>query len=116
MFYNNYVFLCTTIGKSPSAVALENGFSKPTVTKWKNGGKPTDATIQIFADYFRVTLEELKYGDLASADNKKTASPAGDGSENSEEQELLKLFRRLNPEQQARELAFLRDAVGDQDN
>ena len=74
MFYDKYVSLCNAVDKSPSAVALEIGFSKPTVTKWKNGGKPTDATIQKVADYFGVTLEEMK-GD---PENKKTPTLEGE--------------------------------------
>ena len=61
-FYDSYISLCNRAGKSPSAVALEIGLTKPTITKWKNGSKPTDATMRRVADYFRVPVDAIKYG------------------------------------------------------
>ncbi len=58
-FYNNYLVLCNSIGKTPSAVALEIGFSKSTVSRWKAGQKANDATLQKVADYFGCTISEL---------------------------------------------------------
>lgn len=72
MFYDNYIRLCNEIKKSPSAVALEIGISKPTVNRWKNGGSPTDATLRKIAEYFGVSAYELKEG------NKKTPTPKGE--------------------------------------
>lgn len=60
MFYDNYVRLCNSVHKSPSAVALEIGFKKSTVTRWKKGSNPTDATLQKIADYFDVAVNDLK--------------------------------------------------------
>ena len=59
MFYDNYVKLCNSIGKTPSAVAIEIGVSKSIVSRWKNGGGATDAVIQRVADYFGITVAEL---------------------------------------------------------
>lgn len=59
MFYDNFVKLCNSIDKSPSAVALEIGVQKSTVTRWKNGSMPTDATAQKIADYFGVSVDQL---------------------------------------------------------
>ena len=59
-FYENYVKLCNSVGKSPSAVAVELKLGKPSVTRWKNGAEPRDATLQKIADYFGVTVEYLK--------------------------------------------------------
>ena len=59
MFYANYVNLCNSIGKTPSAVALEIGISKSVVSRWKHGGGATDAILHKIADYFGVTVEEL---------------------------------------------------------
>lgn len=58
-FYNKYVLMCNRIGKTPSAVALEIGLSKPTVNRWKNGGMPTDATISKIAKYFGVSVSYM---------------------------------------------------------
>ena len=58
-FYDKYVELCNKIKKSPSAVAIEIGLSKPSVHRWKKGGNPTDATAAKLADYFGVTVTYL---------------------------------------------------------
>lgn len=55
MFYDNFIKLCNSIGKSPSAVAKDIGIEKSTVTRWKKGANPTDATIEKVASYFGVT-------------------------------------------------------------
>lgn len=64
MFYERYLKLCNSVGKAPSAVALECGLKKSTVTRWKRGGNPTDATAQKIADYFGVSVDYLLRGKL----------------------------------------------------
>ena len=59
MFYNNYVRLCNTIGKTPSAVATEIGIQKSTVSRWSKGTTPNHATVMKVADYFGVSIESL---------------------------------------------------------
>lgn len=59
VFYDNYVRLCNTVGKTPSAAALEIGISKPTVSRWKTGSKPNRATVLKVADYFGVPADAL---------------------------------------------------------
>ncbi len=63
MFYDNYIRLCNSVNKSPSAAAIEMGISKPSVNRWKNGSQPTDATIRRIANYFNVTVEDLTKGE-----------------------------------------------------
>lgn len=59
MFYDVYLQLCHSVKKSPSAVAVEIGISKPTVNRWKNGGSATDATKLKIADYFNISIDKL---------------------------------------------------------
>lgn len=89
MFYDNYLRLCNSVRKTPSAVALEIGLTKPSVSRWKSGSMPTDATLQKVADYFGITVDELlgkekqlTEGELHPA-NKK----------------LMELSRTLSPEE-----------------
>lgn len=42
VFYENYLRLCNSVKKSPSAVALEVGLKKSSVTRWKAGGNGLD--------------------------------------------------------------------------
>jgi hypothetical protein len=76
-FYENYVHLCNKIGKSPSAVAIELKLGKPSVTRWKSGTKPRDATVLKVANYFHVTVDEL-VGDALSG-KKETLDPKIEG-------------------------------------
>lgn len=76
-FYENYVHLCNKIGKSPSAVAIELKLGKPSVTRWKSGTKPRDATVLKVANYFHVTIDEL-VGDALSG-KKETLDPKIEG-------------------------------------
>lgn len=60
MFYDKYRKLCKSVGKSPSAVAVEAGISKGTVSTWKNLGRtPQTAQLKKLADYFEVSLDYL---------------------------------------------------------
>lgn len=63
MTYDIFLKLCNSIGKSPSAVALELGISKSTVSHWKHQrNEMTAATALKVANYFGITVEELKTG------------------------------------------------------
>lgn len=59
-FYQKYVSLCTDCKISPSAAAQKMGISKTTVHRWKNGGGVTDANLQIIANYFGVSVDDLR--------------------------------------------------------
>ena len=59
MFYDNFVKACNSRNKAPSAVAIDIGISKATVTGWKNGSTPNDTTLQKLADYFGISPEDL---------------------------------------------------------
>lgn len=74
-FYENFVRMSNSAGKSPSKVAQEIGISKSIISRWKNGGGATDATVQRVADYFGVTTEQL----LGKEDTKKPADQKADG-------------------------------------
>ena len=77
MFYDNYIRLCNSVNKTPSAVAIEIGISKPSVNRWKNGSYPTDATMQKIANYFGVKIDELKGG--GTIENTALADGVGGG-------------------------------------
>lgn len=61
-FYETYLQLCAGKKVSPSAAAAQMGLSKTTVNRWKNGGGATDATALKVANYFGITVDELKNG------------------------------------------------------
>lgn len=59
MFYDNFIKACNLRGKTPSAALVEAGIDKSASTRWKNGKRPTDATLRKLADYFGVSPEAL---------------------------------------------------------
>ena len=60
MFYDNFINLCNSVGKSPSAVVLELGLAKSAVTNWKKrGSRPTEANLFKIANYFDVSVDYL---------------------------------------------------------
>ena len=74
-FYQKYVTICTNNKITPSAAAQKMGISKTTVHRWKNGGGVTDANLQIIANYFGVSIDDLR-GDT---ENEKKPTAQGDG-------------------------------------
>lgn len=62
-FYEKVKSLCEVRGISISSLALELGFSKSTTTNWKNSENlPRAATVKKVADFFGITVGDLKTG------------------------------------------------------
>lgn len=60
-YYDKFVPLCNSVGKSPSKVALELQCSKSMVSNWKvRGTFPTPANLAKIANYFNISVEELQ--------------------------------------------------------
>ena len=93
-FYENFVSLCNSIHKSPTATILAIGLERSSVTRWKNGGSPSDATVRRIADYFGVSVSELL------ADKTEDSKTAAETNIGGLEAEFARLFASLTPEQQ----------------
>ena len=105
-FYEKYLCLCNSINKSPSAVALELKIGKPSVTRWKNGATPRDATVLKIADYFGITVSELMAG-VGEQEN----APATEGEGISEDRKaLLDIVYSLTDEQCRKLLVLVQGA------
>ena len=76
MFWNNFVALCAKHNTKPNPVAKELDLSSGSVTKWKNGATPNDTTLKKIADYFGVTVDDLK-ADSAPSPTPKLKPEAG---------------------------------------
>ena len=98
-FYENYVYLCNQINKSPSAVAIELKLGKPSVSRWKSGTKPRDSTLLRVANYFGVSVEDLTGDNIRNEAEEKEATNTGDLSD--AELKLIELFRKLPAETQS---------------
>lgn len=90
MFYENFAFYCTKIGKSESAVAKDVGITSKSVTGWKNGALPRNSTLKKLADYFGITVEELM-------DTKK--EPAGMGGLDDVKKQVVELMDDMSQEE-----------------
>lgn len=76
MFYNIFLKLCNDRGISPSAAALDMGFTKAANTKWAAGKTPRDATLAKIAEYFNVSVEYLKGEEGETDERGQKKSPA----------------------------------------
>lgn len=89
-------------------------FSRNAAQKWGSFNPSADA-LQKIAKYFEITVDELlRFGKEEDNDNKKTAIQTDDGTKDNEA-EFIKLFLQLSPEEQLRELTYLRDVVNRKD-
>ena len=104
MFYDNFVKACNLHNKAPSAVAIDIGISKATVTGWKNGSMPSDATLRKLADYFGVSPEELT-GSTVLAQKKATADVSN--SDTQSEGQLMAAFFEGGKDLSEEEMAVL---------
>ena len=94
MFYDNFVKLCVSINKRPSAVALEIGINKSTVSNWRSRGtSPTPSTLQMIADYFDITVDELL------SENEIKPAPETGGELTETQQKAMRLIMNMSDNQ-----------------
>ena len=111
MFWQNFVRLCSKVGKSPARVANELGLSNAVATSWKKGAMPRDSTLLQIADYFGVPVESLTMEPPPVSDNKESPVPKdGDGFEK-RAYALIQSASRLSAERQALLLVALEAVV-----
>ena len=102
MFYDIVNNLCKERKTTITRMAEDIGLSNAAPTSWKNGSVPKLSTLEKISTYFNVSTEYL-----LGKENKKTASPEGDGLQ----KEFMELLSMLSPAEQEREIAYLRDLV-----
>jgi transcriptional regulator with XRE-family HTH domain len=62
MFFDVFNKLCAEKGISASRALLDLEMGKSSVTRWKNGGEPSNSTMKKIADYFGVSVDHLMTG------------------------------------------------------
>jgi transcriptional regulator with XRE-family HTH domain len=62
MFYDNFLSMCENAGVSPSRALTDLKIGKGALKRWREGGEPTNPIAKKLADYFGVTVKELKEG------------------------------------------------------
>lgn len=109
MFYDVYKELCTIHGEKPYKLPLKLGAkSNSMVAQWAKGSLPRPEMLQKIAEYFDVPVSYLMFG---KTDEKNTAN----GNVGGWEAEAVELLKRLSPDELERELAYLRERVGERD-
>lgn len=100
MFFENFLALCVKSGESPTSVVTKIGLNKSAVTSWRKGSNPTNTTLLKLANYFNISIEELK-------GKKEPAGQMADGNV----QEAARLFSKLTPQEQEFFLSQLHGVV-----
>lgn len=105
MVYDKFCDLCSQKGVSPSKAAMDAGFSKSLISKWKSKQEivPSSEVLQKIADYFGVSVDYLLG---------KEKQPTQNGELSDEEKAMLDLFRQAGDD--ARRLALLALEHGEQ--
>lgn len=95
MFWKIFLELCNQKGISPTAVVVELGLSRGSVTSWKDGKIPYQRTLAKISDYFGVSVDYLLG---------KEEKPADEGELSETEKQLIDALRDVPDEM--RERAF----------
>lgn len=101
MFYEKFLELCVSSGKSPSTAAQEAGFSNAAATDWKNGSKPRKSNLLKLANYFGVPVEYFN-GETTAGTEKAPASGT-----DTEAKYMMELFNQLDGEDRKKAVAYL---------
>lgn len=125
MFWKKFVNLCAKNGKSTTAVVLELGISRSSITNWKRGVIPNNVSLNKIANYFNVSTEYLIEDDEKILINGTTITghnhvfgninPTINNGKNTlngiqlslQEQELISYFRELSEIEKARVLIYI---------
>lgn len=87
-------------GITAKKLSTDTNISTGNISDWKSGrSKPSSDKLKLLADYFDVSTDYL----LGNEQKECPIPPLSDT-----EQEVLDLFKKLTPEEQAAHLAFLR--------
>ena len=101
MFKNRFIKLCNTKGVAPTAVCQAIGLTSSAFSNWNDQSMPRAATLQKFADYFGITVEELLGSDEPTLPAKEEPPTAAMGNEGYDRMSrLLKAFGQLSPDDQ----------------
>lgn len=111
MFWNIFLTLCANNNKSPNAVCKELKLSNATATHWKKGSKPNDTTLKKIANYFNISIDELKNEQIKEKALPEKEELKTDTESLSSLKKLLDLYNELNTEGQEKLLDYADDLV-----
>lgn len=94
MFYDKFLELCIDKNMSPSAAAIDAGFSNAAAAGWKKGAVPRRSAIKRLADYFGV--DEGYFSEEAPEEKEKASAL------NEKVEAIMKVYDMLTPENKER--------------
>ena len=100
-FSTRFKQLCKEKGVTQKQALSDMKMGRNSAQSWIDGKPSAEALLKI-AEYFDMSTD-----DVLGVETKKTASQAGSGNE----AVFNELFSMLTPEEQEREIAYLRDLV-----
>ena len=98
MFYDKFLALCIKRNMSPSAAAIDAGFSNAAAAGWKKGAVPRDSAVKKLAAYFGVPVS---YFSEEATETEKAPMPNDIGEEN-----ILRMYRSLSTEEKGALYAY----------
>lgn len=98
MFYDKFLTLCIKKNMSPSAAAIDAGFSNAAAAGWKKGATPRGSAVKKLADYFGVPVS---YFSEEAQETEKSPMPNDIGEEN-----ILRMYRSLSTEEKGALYAY----------
>ena len=101
MFWENFIELCKNKNVSPNGLAKELSISSGAVTAWKNGRVPKWQTLEVIANYFDVTVEEL------IADKKEKVPPELPAGLDEKDIKIISKLMTLNGEDKELALSYM---------
>lgn len=100
-FSSRFKQLCKDRGITQKQALSEMGFHRNATQRWATGD-PSGTALRKISEYFGISTDEV-----LGVETKKTASLSGSGNE----EEFIELLSMLTPEEQEREIAYLREIV-----
>jgi transcriptional regulator with XRE-family HTH domain len=64
VFVDSFQSICEEKGIAPTKALSDIGMGRSALSSWKKGAEPSNSTKRKLADYFGITLDELKEGKI----------------------------------------------------
>lgn len=100
MFYEQFIALCERDGVKPTPLIRSLGFSAGNIKRWENGATVNSDILLAIAKHFKVSVDYLLTGKEPTP--KTTAVELSKSQLTENEEDMLKVFRKLTTYQQCK--------------
>lgn len=109
MFKEKFIKLCNQRGVAPTVVCQSIGLSGAAFSKWTEDSVPRRATLQKFADYFGITVDELL------SDDTNIKKPSSKIEKGNALPDILYRYDELSADKQQEVVAFMEFKLAQQE-